>query len=158
MTLSLEFKTTVKCCARCQGDHPDLEFKPIDNMDIATHYAICPSNGQPLLLVQSKRRKRKPLLIADRDNFERFWSVYPSPRRKAKEDAWKAYRQVQGDKHLALILAALEWQARSPDWLKDNGDFIPYPATYLRRKRWEDERPMQFNQGKVGMAPPEVKR
>ena len=30
--------------------------------------------------------------------------------------------------------------AKTKDWLKENGKYIPFPATYLNGKRWEDER------------------
>jgi len=28
---------------------------------------------------------------------------------------------------------------KSPEWTKDNGKYIPYPATWLNAKGWEDE-------------------
>lgn len=37
------------------------------------------------------------------------------------------------------ILAALEKHKKSEDWKKDAGKFIPYPATWLNGRRWEDE-------------------
>ena len=38
-----------------------------------------------------------------------------------------------------MLLDALDKQVRSPQWKKDNGEFIPHPATWLNGKRWEDE-------------------
>ena len=29
----------------------------------------------------------------------------------------------------------------SLDWIKDGGQFVPYPATWLNAKGWEDEIP-----------------
>ena len=47
--------TTVKSCARCGKDHPDLMFrgftKPCGEM---THYGFCPTNNEPILLKQIK--------------------------------------------------------------------------------------------------------
>jgi len=37
------------------------------------------------------------------------------------------------------IVAALAWQVDQPMWTKDGGAFIPYPASWLRAERWEDE-------------------
>ena len=37
------------------------------------------------------------------------------------------------------ILSALEKQKQSSQWQKDNGQFIPYPTTWLNGKRWEDD-------------------
>jgi hypothetical protein len=38
-----------------------------------------------------------------------------------------------------MILADVEAKKRTQDWKKDGGKYIPYPATYLNGKRWEDE-------------------
>lgn len=37
------------------------------------------------------------------------------------------------------MAAALERQKRSRDWTKEGGQFVPYPATWLNQRRWEDE-------------------
>lgn len=46
--------TTVSDCARCNGTHENLEFKPLTNHPIDgftfTHWAICPTMDEPLLL------------------------------------------------------------------------------------------------------------
>ena len=38
-----------------------------------------------------------------------------------------------------VLLTAIEDQKKSAQWTKDNGQFIPHPATWLNGKRWEDE-------------------
>ena len=37
------------------------------------------------------------------------------------------------------MLETLRVQCQQLDWLKDGGQFIPYPASWLRAARWEDE-------------------
>ena len=71
--------------------------------------------------------------------FDEFWSAYP--KKKAKEAARKAWVKLKPDETLGkeIIQAVLE-SAKTKDWLKENGKYIPYPATYLNGKRWEDER------------------
>lgn len=71
--------------------------------------------------------------------FDEFWSAYP--KKKAKEAARKAWNKLKPDETLgkAIIQAVIE-NAKTKDWLKENGKYIPYPATYLNGKRWEDER------------------
>lgn len=70
--------------------------------------------------------------------FERFWDAYP--RKKAKEAARKAWSRIGPDESLlAVMLAAISHQRRSPGWLKDGGQFIPHPATWLNQGRWQDE-------------------
>jgi len=74
------------------------------------------------------------------DDFDVFWRAYP--RREGKKDAQKAWSQLRPDENtMRAILAALDWQRTLPGWLKDDGQFIPLPATYLRGERWTDEPP-----------------
>ena len=70
-------------------------------------------------------------------DFERFWKAYP--RKVAKADALKAFEKNVPGPLLETVLNALEKQKRSEDWTRDNGRYIPYPATWLNGKRWEDE-------------------
>lgn len=37
------------------------------------------------------------------------------------------------------IIDSLEQFRGCKDWLKENGQYIPYPSTWLNQKRWEDE-------------------
>jgi len=70
--------------------------------------------------------------------FERFWESYP--KKKAKGDAEKAWAVLKPNEHLASeILQAVQRARTSDQWAKDNGQFIPYPATWLRDKGWLDE-------------------
>ena len=78
-----------------------------------------------------------PELQSQQYRFDQFWSLYP--KRRAKGDAEKAWRKLAPSRELfETILAAIATQSQSPDWQKDGGQFIPYPATWLRRKGWED--------------------
>ncbi|TBU86819.1 hypothetical protein DNK44_22035 [Pseudomonas dryadis] len=36
-------------------------------------------------------------------------------------------------------MQALPAHCSQPDWLKDNGQFVPLPASWLNGKRWDDE-------------------
>ena len=73
-----------------------------------------------------------------RNGFDSFWSAYP--KKKAKGDAEKAFNKIKPDAELLkTMLDAIDAQSRSPDWTKDGGQFIPFPATWLNQKRWEDE-------------------
>lgn len=71
--------------------------------------------------------------------FDEFYGPYP--KKKARGDAEKAFRQVGADRcpqMLARIIAHVAAMRLHPDWIKDGGTFIPYPASYLRDRRWED--------------------
>lgn len=67
--------------------------------------------------------------------FDEFWEAYPKKRNKG--DAEKAWKKLHPP--LAAILAALDWQRQQPSWMKDGGQYVPYPASYLNAKGWEDE-------------------
>lgn len=72
--------------------------------------------------------------------FNRFWRIYP--RKVAKQSALKAWTKIQLTEQLVeIILAALERHLKSAQWLRDDGKFIPHPATWLNGRRWEDEPP-----------------
>jgi uncharacterized protein YdaU (DUF1376 family) len=72
------------------------------------------------------------------DLFPQFWKLYPNKKGKAAaEKAWKKLKVT--DELFALITKGLGKQCVSPAWTKDDGQFIPHPATWLNGKRWEDE-------------------
>lgn len=83
--------------------------------------------------------------------FDEFWEAYP--RKTGKGEAWKRWKKINPGVELrAKMLWALEAQKRSHDWLKDNGQYIPHPSTWLNQDRWEDELPMA-GQGPPAAAP-----
>jgi hypothetical protein len=70
--------------------------------------------------------------------FEQFWAAYP--KKKAKDSARKAWdKRRPTEAFLAAMLAALETQKRTLDWRKENGRYIPFPASWLNQARWTDE-------------------
>lgn len=72
------------------------------------------------------------------ESFDRFWDAYP--RKVGKQDARKAWRVIKPDDALsARILAAITRLRLSRQWLRDGGQYIPHPATWLRRGGWDDE-------------------
>jgi hypothetical protein len=72
------------------------------------------------------------------NDFDLFWEIYP--RKKSKGDAIKAWRQTEGVRPaIEELLAAIQHSERSQDWMKDGGQYIPYPATWLRKWGWLDE-------------------
>ena len=74
------------------------------------------------------------------DLFNQFWTAYP--KHIAKQSAVKAFEKLKPDeKLLEAMLKAIEMQKESKQWEKDGGAFIPYPATWLNQRRWEDELP-----------------
>ena len=67
-------------------------------------------------------------------DFDSFWEAYP--KKKAKRDAQAAFKKVKVP--VSVLLSALEIQKKSADWMKNDGQYIPHPATWLNGRRWED--------------------
>ena len=71
-------------------------------------------------------------------SFQQFWTAYPRKAAKGKaEDSWK---KIHPDEALTQkILASVDAHKKCDQWVKDAGQFIPHPATWLNQRRWEDE-------------------
>lgn len=70
--------------------------------------------------------------------FDKFWNAYP--KKKKKGDAEKAWKKIRpSEELLQQMLSAIEQQKKSHDWTKQDGQYIPYPATWLNSKQWLDE-------------------
>ncbi len=68
----------------------------------------------------------------------RFWPAYP--HKVAKAVALKAMLKINPDENTQnIIMIALDLHKKTAQWTKDDGKFIPHPATWLNQKRWEDE-------------------
>lgn len=71
-------------------------------------------------------------------DFEIFWTAYP--KKTGKGDAWKAWVKLRPSRVLQDIMIRKIGEARaSPQWQKQNGEFVPNPATWIRQCRWDDE-------------------
>ena len=81
-------------------------------------------------------------LLTDAEKwFSEFWTVYP--KHKAKAAAEKAFRKVcTSADEFRRIMAGLN-NAISRDWQNIDPRYIPYPATWINGKRWEDEETSQ---------------
>ena len=70
--------------------------------------------------------------------FNEFWLAYP--RKVGKGDAIKAFGRIRwSEVDFAELMAALARQKASEQWTRENGRFVPNPATWLNQGRWEDE-------------------
>ena len=88
------------------------------------------------------RNKDTPLTpLGDRvvipEGFDEFWKAYP--KKKSKGQAERAWDKLHPDLTLRQqILAALVEARQGTEWLRDQGQYIPHPATWLNAKGWED--------------------
>lgn len=86
------------------------------------------------------------------EGFVVFWEQYP--RKVSKQDAAKAWAKLKpSGELLAAIMAAVSAQKVSPEWLKEDGRFVPHAATWLNGRRWEDESPAPIQMAAVTGQP-----
>ena len=89
---------------------------------------------------RSRSRKDQERTAADAaadERFERFWAVYPNKVKKPA--ALKAWTRINPDGATTdAIIAGVERETRSRQWTKDDGEYIPHPATWLNQRQWED--------------------
>lgn len=88
-------------------------------------------------------------------NFSSFWNSYPKKIGRGKcESIWKKLKPSQ--KLIQTMILKIEAIKKTDQWKKDNGQFIPLPATWLNQKRWEDETPFQQGITIKESPPPEI--
>lgn len=121
--------------------------KALLSVNKAGAYELCESmettcfqigtNVEPEQTNELNKQNKTNKLTADKPprGFDEFWKAYP--KKKNKIDAQKAFVKVKAP--LQTLLSAIEHQKQSEQWKKNNGQFIPYPATWLNRGAWEDE-------------------
>lgn len=69
--------------------------------------------------------------------FDSFWQQYP--RKQGKVIALRIWNKINpGEELLPVIIKALKDQCTWPEWLKDNGQYIPHASTWLNQERWND--------------------
>lgn len=113
------------------------EFIKIINKNVAYIYGI-DTLGIQKEQEQEQEQKKEQEKEKKQEQFNIFWSKYP--KKVSKEQAKKAFFKTSfSDEMFSEMLNSLEKFKKTKDWLKDKGQYIPYPATWLNQKRWEDE-------------------
>lgn len=107
-------------CNQLQSNVPVIQSNPIQSESESNTYM------------------RNAAKAADASRFERFWEAYP--KKRSKGQAEKAWAKIKpSEQLLEQMLAALEQAKTSADWTREGGKYIPYPATWLNAKGWEDD-------------------
>ena len=111
------------------------EFQPRLEALIKAAGELQGAGATPTVHLQPPKRTKPP--VADTPAFLRFWAAYP--RKQARVNALKAWHSKGCEEAQALIISALERQARNDEqWRKDGGKYIPLASTWLNGERWED--------------------
>jgi len=113
-----------------------VEYSTNDQRTLDEDYALIEKNKNRTEENKNKKENTNRL----RARFAEFWMVYP--KKMAKQEAEKAWeKNVTSDEVADLIISDVKQRVYRSDWARENGRFIPYPATYLNQHRWEDEEP-----------------
>ena len=86
---------------------------------------------------KAKERKSSAKKKEVDEDFKVFWSAWP--KKVKKKDAVRAFKKIHGNVSLDTIIKAVEQHKKGEQWKKDDGQFIPHPATWLNGDQWEDE-------------------
>lgn len=107
---------------------------PDNNTDIETDIKTN-INGQDKL----DRPKRKNGKESNwEQQFKQFYEKYPKKVKKQNVKKWFEKNKPSSEL-FSSIMDSLEQFRGCKDWLKENGQYIPYPSTWLNQRRWEDE-------------------
>ena len=147
------------------------EVTPIDiELDNRDRSRVTPSNGvtktvtppvternvtQELVTQHDKSETKLSMPRYRKEDFMTWYAAYP--RKKSRDAAVKAWDSACRAKRLPaidILLAALSWQRNLPDWIKNDGQYAPYPATYLNKGAWQDEPPRIRPQSRPGGPAP----
>ena len=91
-------------------------------------------NYTPARIEKRKEEKIREDIVLDK--FQEFWESYPRSNRKVnKTGCLKLWQSQNLEKIGDKIINHVKLMADT-DWKKDNGQWIPMPATYLRQERY----------------------
>ena len=106
---------------------PQRKVKEIITKKKTEESLLPPAGGSvaPVINIQEKR-------------FKEFWSAYP--KKVGKKAAQSSWNKIKPDTELFdKIMAAIGRARETEQWQRENGRFIPNPATWLNQGRWDDE-------------------
>ena len=129
------------------GDKGDEEGSIAISID--NNMAITPEDSSNLGDSSGVKQLKKQPPVAPQPHrqgdFDRFWASYP--KKVGKQAALKAFDRARKIAPVDTMLAALARQRESDQWKRDNGRYIPNPATWLNQGRWDDELATQEQSG-----------
>jgi uncharacterized protein YdaU (DUF1376 family) len=123
----------VKGAANRWQKHRQTDGKPMANANTSTSTSTS--------RVRANNQEKDSLALSrakSAEGFDEFWHAYP--KKRSKEAALKAWKKLKPGKQLKdQIIEAVNRQAKDPDWHRENGQYIPYPASWLNAGGWQDE-------------------
>ena len=144
-----KIKNLDEICFRLRRDKPFIarQLKQLSNFIIQVGNESETERKQLVSLEESKSKRESKsrveviqhgqveVITKSENDFLEFWNLYP--KKKKKKEALNAWLKVSPP--IQPVLNAIGWQKQQQDWIKEDGKFIPHPATYINGHRWEDE-------------------
>lgn len=134
-------------CQRTSGDKfgttrsGDFDTTISDNFNSTLNKNISNKNiSNKNELIKKENKKEKSIDVIDKKEmlFNEFWKAYP--RKVNKNGAKKSFMRISKLEQLfPTIMEKLEMFKKTKNWQDNNGQYIPYPQTWINQKRWEDE-------------------
>ncbi len=89
----------------------------------------------------NKRKENTPIVpkgdVDYSEEFVAFWEAYP--KKVGKDAAWVSWRKRNGSRpDNSVILSTISIQKKSEQWIKERGQYIPNPSTWINQGRWAD--------------------
>lgn len=70
--------------------------------------------------------------------FNKFWETYPKKKSKGNAEKW-FIKNKPTEELVNKMIDKINLLKETEQWQKNDGQFIPYPASWLNSKGWEDE-------------------
>lgn len=70
--------------------------------------------------------------------FDKFWNAYPKKKSKGVVEKWFT-KNKPSEELVNEMIDKINLLKTTEQWKKNNGQYIPYPSTWLNAKGWEDE-------------------
>jgi hypothetical protein len=111
-------------------------LQPLDKSRSVQRSGQLSFNGRSNTVQNNKDKKVKNIKYTS--DFLTFWKTYPKKTGKgAAFNSWKRISKSNG--LIDELMGSLKNHLNCEQWQRDNGQYIPNPATWLNQRRWEDE-------------------
>lgn len=133
--MQLSKKTNDKCPNGQMANAQEGKAIPYINTDNK------PDNKQEN--IKENENKSTPEKESEKEKFNsdlvnKFWNVYPKKKSKGNVEKWFVKNKPSEDLVNEMI-TKINLLKETKQWKSDNGQYIPYPTTWLNAKGWEDE-------------------
>jgi hypothetical protein len=79
--------------------------------------------------------------------FEAFWEKYPKKRGYAEAIAAWCASPPRTEDDVGALMAGLSFWAKSEEWQRDGGRYVPNPAKFIGDRRWLERPPPKPEDG-----------